>query len=237
MSCSYDAVGHRGFPQKYPENSLLGLVEAAKVGARFVELDVQLSADGVPVVFHDSRLARVTSCQGDVWDYSAASLAEISCHEPDRFGSEFEKTPIATLEQVCNALNMYEVHVFIELKKESLVRFGRKEMLDAVLRSAQSINGKYSIISFDRDVLAMAKAHAPIGWVLSHYNEVELEQARQLAPEVLAYDVNKLNPEQPLWRGGWDWFLYDIVDPQQAGLWCDLGVRYIETWDIERLLA
>src|SRR5690606_1314554 len=41
-----------------------------------IECDVHLTADRVPVVFHDSDLSRLTGCQGQVWQHTAAELAE-----------------------------------------------------------------------------------------------------------------------------------------------------------------
>lgn len=53
-------VAHRGFSSRYPENSLLAFEKALELGADGAEFDVQLTADGVPVVFHDESLVRIT---------------------------------------------------------------------------------------------------------------------------------------------------------------------------------
>ena len=53
-------IAHRGFSSKYPENTLLAFERAIAIGAQGAALDVQLSADGVPVVFHDESLLRIT---------------------------------------------------------------------------------------------------------------------------------------------------------------------------------
>src|SRR5690625_3799953 len=51
-------VAHRGDATRHPENTLAAFAGAAALGVRHVELDVQLSHDGVAVVLHDSTLAR-----------------------------------------------------------------------------------------------------------------------------------------------------------------------------------
>ena len=51
-------VAHRGYPRRYPENTLLSLLAALEAGAEFVEFDVQMTADGVPVLLHDADLRR-----------------------------------------------------------------------------------------------------------------------------------------------------------------------------------
>jgi len=49
-------VAHRGWQRRYPENTLPAIKGALDAGARYIEVDVQLSADGVPVLFHDRTL-------------------------------------------------------------------------------------------------------------------------------------------------------------------------------------
>ena len=72
-------VGHRGASGLAPENTLAALARARAVGAREVEVDAQLSRDGVVVLFHDARLGRKTSLRGDVahHDWESLRRAEI----------------------------------------------------------------------------------------------------------------------------------------------------------------
>jgi glycerophosphoryl diester phosphodiesterase len=51
-------IGHRGAMAYAPENTLASFREARKRGAAWVEIDVKLSADGVPIVMHDASLKR-----------------------------------------------------------------------------------------------------------------------------------------------------------------------------------
>jgi glycerophosphoryl diester phosphodiesterase len=72
------AIAHRGLwsPGGPPENSL-GAFQAACAAGYGVELDVQLSADGEAVVFHDDDLKRMTGVAGRIADRTAADLAEL----------------------------------------------------------------------------------------------------------------------------------------------------------------
>ncbi len=234
MNSEYTVVGHRGYPQLFPENSRIGLVAAAEAGVDAVELDVQMSKDGVPVVFHDQDLNRITRATGNIWDFTASQLSEISAHEPQRFGDRFFPTNISTLEEVCLALAPFTCSVFIELKEESLERFGRQQMLSSVLKVSKCLGDRRKIISFDKEVLQLVRSacHLPIGWVLREYTDSIKDQVIELNPEILAYNVAKLDKNQLLWHGNWSWFLYDITDPQQALYWHGRGVQYIETWDL-----
>lgn len=57
-------IAHRGASQHAPENTISALKIARKNGAKWVECDVQLSQDGVPIIFHDTKLDRTTNGRG-----------------------------------------------------------------------------------------------------------------------------------------------------------------------------
>lgn len=65
-------IGHRGAAGVTPENTLAGIRRVKELGASWVEFDVKLTKDGVPILFHDDRLDRTTSGRGRVaqkgWD-------------------------------------------------------------------------------------------------------------------------------------------------------------------------
>ena len=52
-----ERIGHRGAPRRYLENTLPAFTEALRLGADAVELDVHITADGLPVVHHDPVLS------------------------------------------------------------------------------------------------------------------------------------------------------------------------------------
>jgi glycerophosphoryl diester phosphodiesterase len=83
-------LGHRGSPAEAPENTLRSFALALTHGADGVELDVQPSADGVPVVIHDATLERTTNARGAV---AALPWTEIS-------GALAGGEPVPHLEQI-----------------------------------------------------------------------------------------------------------------------------------------
>lgn len=102
------AVAHRGLwsPQGAPENSLAAFQAACAAGYG-IELDVQLSADGEAMVFHDDSLQRLTGAEGRLTQRTAAELAEL------RLGGTDERIP-TLLETL--ALVGRRALVLIELK-------------------------------------------------------------------------------------------------------------------------
>ena len=71
---------HRGGALEAAENSLEAFAYAINLGYRYIETDVQLTADGVVVVFHDDVLDRVTGLSGQVSDHTWAELEAIKVH-------------------------------------------------------------------------------------------------------------------------------------------------------------
>jgi glycerophosphoryl diester phosphodiesterase len=67
-------IGHRGAAARAPENTLAGLRRAKELGCSWIEFDVRLTADGVPVLCHDAKLDRTTDGSGLV---AARSLSAI----------------------------------------------------------------------------------------------------------------------------------------------------------------
>lgn len=99
--------GHRGASAYAPENTLAAFRLAAEQGADGVELDCQLSADGVPVVIHDETLDRTTDATGPVKECTAAELARVDAGRGEH---------VPTLEEVFAALADTRCEVNVELK-------------------------------------------------------------------------------------------------------------------------
>jgi glycerophosphoryl diester phosphodiesterase len=70
-------ISHAACGGHAPENTLAGVRAALDIGADAIEIDVQASADGIPVLMHDLTLDRTTSGKGDLSSFTAAQLATL----------------------------------------------------------------------------------------------------------------------------------------------------------------
>ena len=70
-------IAHRGASRRRPENTLPAFDEALRLGCDAIELDVQLSRDGVPVVFHDKTLSRAGAGRKRVAGLKLAELRSL----------------------------------------------------------------------------------------------------------------------------------------------------------------
>ena len=87
MGRQIEAIGHRGARGLFPENTLEGFLQARALGVRWFELDVGLTADGVPVVTHDLRLnpAIARDAAGRWLDGPGPAIHALTLAELERF--------------------------------------------------------------------------------------------------------------------------------------------------------
>ena len=70
-------MAHRGDSAGAPENTLLSMKRAVEIGVDFLETDVRLTKDDVPVLFHDDDLIRTTGTDGSIRDKTLVELKQI----------------------------------------------------------------------------------------------------------------------------------------------------------------
>lgn len=236
-----ELIAHRGWASRFPENTLESLEGALEAGARFVEFDVQLSADDVPVLMHDATLDRTCNVSGCVHDLPWSALAMTGAGEPRRFGSSFPHSRVPSLEQALACLGRRpDRQAFVEIKTESLQRFGIDRVLDHCLPVIRHSAPEQCILtSYSDQLLAAARERSglPVAWVLAAFDEPSLERARRMAPEYLFCNVTRLPDEGDLPGGSWRWAIYEITDPPLALDLCRRGAGFIETMAIGEMLS
>ena len=145
LMCDY---AHRGLHGGgVPENSLAAF-ELACRRKDGIELDVQLSRDGVVMVFHDYTLNRVTGVDKKLCDLDAAELGRIALSGTDQ--------TIPTFSEVLELVNG-RVPLLVELKGENLDVSLCKKVADILL----AYKGEYCIESFNPLLVMEMKKHLP----------------------------------------------------------------------------
>lgn len=108
-------AAHRGGPQdgKHPENGLRAFADAAKSGVRYLEVDVHLSSDGVPVVMHDGTLERTTDGAGPVGAYSRERLSAMRLRAPS---GKISRERVPTLDEVAAIAEGAGIGLLVDMK-------------------------------------------------------------------------------------------------------------------------
>ena len=233
-------IAHRGNARDFPENTLPALQSAVDLGVRFIEFDVQLSADQVPVVIHDHELARTAGIPGCVFDLAAAELARTEVNEPERFGGRHRGTCIPLLSEAVDFVAArHEITAFVEIKRASLRRFGHEIVVTKVLEALRPVRSRCVVISFDLPAVHMARQRdgQAIGWVLSECDGHARLKYEALKPEFLFCDHEKLPADgQRLWRGPWRWAIYEVDTPELALSLAERGADFIETMAVAPMI-
>lgn len=232
-------VAHRGYPRHYPENTLIGLEAAIAAGARFVEVDVQLSRDRVPVLFHDRDLKRLCDEHGKVHDLHYEELWRLRAAERDRFGDRFKDVHITRLAELGHLLIRHpEVTAFIELKRSSIERFGIESLLTLVRRSLKPVLAQCVLISYSLEALVAARRHGwpRLGVVIDHWYERGQELIAEIDPAFLFCDVDGLPRDGHLGIDGMKLVVFEVADPALALALAARGVDFIETFAVGEML-
>ena len=232
-------VAHRGHMELYPENTLLSIEAALQCGATYVEFDVQSTADGQLVVFHDSQLERTTGVKGNLFELTYEELKNIRAHEPQRFSLAFFNEHIPMLSEVASLLKKYPGSIaFVDIKPESLDTFGMEAVLKTIIEDLRDVRQQCVLISYSDEATHWLREHSDYlcGWILRHYDAASQAKAEKLKPDYLIINHRKLPPNTEPWQGEWQWMVYDVTDPELAMHYSTFNIPLIETRDICRML-
>lgn len=232
-------IAHRGYATRFPENTQLAIAAAVEAGAHYVEFDVQLSKDKVPVLFHDRDLRRMCGQTGAVHDYTLDELRSFSVSQFGSFGYRFVGTPITTLQEIVNYLSVHPaVFAFVELKRASLERFGIENVLDRILPLLEMIKEQAVVISYSLDALVATRERSalPIGVVFDEWRERKQALLAKLRPEYLFTDIEHLPRFGRLHCPQCQLAVYECTDPVRAVRLHRRGVDFVETFAIAEML-
>jgi glycerophosphoryl diester phosphodiesterase len=190
------------------------------------------------MVIHDHQLLRTTGRAGSVFELHAAQLVQLSAHEPQRFGERFLGTRIPLLSDVLALLQgRPEVTLFVEIKRASLAHFGHEQVVSRIVKVLSPAREQCVVISFDLAAIYRVRQLGgfSVGWVLTDYDPHTRLKYEAVQPEYLFCDHAKLPAHGALWRGPWDWVVYEIDVWEQAVALAARGVHHIETMAVQSM--
>ena len=235
-------VGHRGNAAHAPENTMESFRQALAAGAECVELDVRLSADGVPVVMHDPTLDRTTDSTGAVASLSAEQLRAADAGA--RFTRDGGRTfpyrgkglRIPTLEEVLTELA--QVPLLLEIKTPQVSPAARRviERLGAEWRCVVESFDVRAIDPFRGSRVAIGASRTDVARLL--HRIVTRRPVRSLPYAVMCLPPRLRGVRLPIGSlvrltrpAGCLVHLWTINDPEEARYLWTIGVRGIVSDD------
>lgn len=145
-------VAHRGLAGLYPENTLLSFEKCLEYNPDAIELDVQLTKDNVPVIFHDEELSRTTGRNGWIKDLTYEELLDYDAN--NGFDVPFQHIP--TLDEYFELIRgLKGLKTFVELKNSFVTYPGLEETVLNRIKKYGQINNciiysanHYSVIRY-----------------------------------------------------------------------------------------
>lgn len=232
-------VAHRGYQKFYPENTALAVLEAINAGALFVEIDIQLSRDQQPLVYHDLSLKRVSGCPGSVTDLTLDELEKLSAYEPKRLGEQFIHETISSLQTVVEIIRQHPaVTLFVELKEESIKQFGTTTMLAKVSEVLQPIMQRAVLISFDYSIIQSARNQGwpQVGVVLRNWVDIDSVEVSAIAGEYTFVNYAIIPAQTDLGKLGTKLVAYEVGSVELARKLTARHIAMLETFDLKGLL-
>ncbi len=226
-------IGHRGAAGLAPENTLAGFREAARRGAKWVEFDVHLSADGVPVLMHDDTLDRTTNDTGpiDGRNLSDLRILDAGCWFHDRFTGE----GVPSLEETMALLAVLGLGANVEIKPSPGREAATGHAVARMLREAWPAALPPPLVSsFAEPALAAARDVAPHiarGLLIRSVAGLWAKSMHELGCATLHCNHRKLNRDRvaEVRRAGYPLLTYTVNDRRRAETLLDWGATSVIT--------
>mgnify|MGYP006083864595 FL=1 len=152
-------IGHRGIVSFSPENSLSGLNYVKPLKLNWIESDVILTKDNIPVIFHDKTLDKLTNYNGEMKKFNYNQLKTIDIGYKYSLSFMGEKLPL--LSEYIDKCDKLYINIFLELKNY--------------------YNDEYVLV---KNVIEIIKNCKNIIIILSSYSRKIIELINQLYPTI-----------------------------------------------------
>lgn len=217
----FTVFAHRGASGHEPENTLRSFTKALELGARWIELDVRL-VEGVPVVFHDRILKRITGRSGVVEKQSLDLIRSLDA-------GRGEKIPL--LSEVL-ALAQGKASLQVELKSANAAAATANLIAEALAHGA--VPESFLISSFERGETATFKRilpEVPTGLLIHGYPRNVVEQAQEISAVSVHINLDAVTPYrvQEIHDAGLKVFVYTVNDLLDLAHVKSLGVDGVFT--------
>ena len=174
----FNIIAHRGASGYAPENTLPAFTLAKKMGISDIELDTQISTDGIVVVCHDKTLERYNHGDNNIENFSSEVLLKLDMGK--WFSSDYKETRMLTLEHLLTSFGS-DFNYHIELKGES------EKLPNAVYKLVKKANllncTIFTSFSYEQLVrMHQISSNCRLGWLVDvkSFNEKIISKSKDI---------------------------------------------------------
>ena len=222
-------IAHRGASGTAPENTLAAIKLAADHGAKCVELDASISADGIAFVHHDDTLERCTNGTDYLCAHSAEELDSLFASAGK---AEYESEPLPRLSACIQLLTKLNMGLNLEIKPTPGLEEPTAQSVCAVIRDSWPADLPLVLSSFSRESLKVAQhelpgaARALIVCAVPNdwHDQIQLLQCSNLH---VAASLLTSDQATSITGAGLGLYCFTVNDIDQANALFDMGVHGI----------
>ena len=209
---------HRGASEYTPENTLLAFYTGMYMGANGIETDVQMTKDGVLVLFHDDTIMRLTGAEGSIQDYTLEQLRQFT------FENNGLTDKIVVFEDFLQQFGWRDITFAIEIKQAGI----ESQVVDMIRK--YNIQSKTIVTSFMLGSVRATKAYAPeqkVGLLTKEVTEELLAELKTIGAEQLCpYAMDVTEETVARWHAqGFEVRAWGVKDEILMRQVCDAGAE------------
>jgi glycerophosphoryl diester phosphodiesterase len=214
---NFEIVAHRGVPTETPENTIASFQRAIELGADAVELDVRLTADKIPIVYHYYYLQENASASGAIFNFTLEQLRDVKVFCKNNPSASNGR--ISTLSEILETFNG-KIGLEIEIKGPEPEA---PEIIGSVLNQFKNHWKTYEITSYEPALLLAVQKKCPeitvdllfprteswmkldvVLYQAIHYSRLAHARAVHLHPSQLSEEVINALREHGIEIHAWD---------------------------------
>jgi len=241
----FEIVAHRGIPTEAPENTIASFQRAIDLGADAIELDVRLTSDKIPVVYHYFYLQENTSASGAIFDFTLEQLRNVKVFCKNNSAAKDGR--ISTLSEI---LEMFGGKIGFEIEIKG-PEPDAPEIVGGVLNEFKNFWNSFEITSYEPALLLSVQKICPglivdllyprseswmkldvVQYQAIHYSRLARARAVHLHPTQLSETIVNALCNQGIEIHAWD-----VNDEQSLETVAEFGIPRLCTDYFKQALA
>ena len=182
----FGSIAHRGFSSQAPENTFAAFDLAIENEFYYIETDVQLTSDNIPVIIHDDTVDRTSNGKGKVSEKTLSDIKKLDFGS--WFSTKFKDQKIPTLSELLKNYNN-KIHLVLELKSQQselckqIAALIENESWDKIAGNPMTQIPGLTIISFHLEQILRSIELMPVvrhGWLVGELTDTDIDIANKL---------------------------------------------------------
>ena len=241
----FEIVAHRGIPTEAPENTIASFQRAIDLGADAVELDVRLTSDRIPVVYHYFYLEGNTTATGVIFDYTFEQLKDVKVLCKNNPAAK-----AGSISTLCEIVEIFGGKIGLEIEIKG-PEPETPEIIGSILNKHKALWDTFEVTSYEPSLLLAIQKICPgittdllfprseswmkldvVQYMAIHHSRLAHARAVHLHPTQLSETVVNALYEQEIEVHAWD-----VNNEGSLTTVANLGIPRICTDDFKQALA